>query len=281
MNVSNFANLFHQNAIFQQRPLSQRPLQQSITNALNRLSDDMQTAQDHAKDMKARFDTFELSAEAANRKDDSTLEEMPEGLLHFYLNVCKVGANLSQQQETSLMEYRDQLTAFDQTIQGYQDMLDGKAELPDQMNREDIAILLEATRTAREQFLQEGAAELNQMSNCGPSAGGFYGKAYNMLAGGSQDDFGWQIDASSGDIYGEIDRAIASAHKVTSGFEEGASSIRAELKRRGCLQAGEEEFSLDDQDTVGRETAERMSLFQAIYDDIWAAFRENIAENRE
>ena len=50
---------------------------------------------------------------------------MPEGLLHFYLNQCKVGAYLSQQHEASLMEYRDQLSAFDQTIQQYQDMLGG------------------------------------------------------------------------------------------------------------------------------------------------------------
>ena len=93
--------------------------------------------------MKTRFDTLELSAEATEGKRNSPLEEMPEGLLHFYLNQCKVGAYLSQQHETSLMEYRDQLSAFDQTIQEYQEMLDGNKALPEQMKLEDVSKLLE------------------------------------------------------------------------------------------------------------------------------------------
>ena len=47
------------------------------------------------------------------------------------------------------MEYRDRLSAFDRTIQEYQDMLDGKTALPGQMKREDAALLLEITRAAR------------------------------------------------------------------------------------------------------------------------------------
>ena len=48
------------------------------------------------------------------------------------------------------MEYRDQLSAFDRTIQEYQDVLNGKAELPQQMKMEDVSMLLERTRAARE-----------------------------------------------------------------------------------------------------------------------------------
>ena len=133
MNVTNFANLFHQNSIFQQnKPLGQKLMQPQINDTLNRLSENLLTAQEQAKDMKARFDTLELSAEATESQRDSALADMPEELLRFYLNQCKVGATISRNQETALMEYRDQLSAFDQTIQEYQDMLDGKTALLDE-----------------------------------------------------------------------------------------------------------------------------------------------------
>ena len=163
MNVSNLANLFQQNSIFQQsRPLGQKLGQPPISDTLPRLSQNFLTAQEQGQDLRKRFDTLELSAEAAGSKADSALSEMPREPLEVYLNQYKVAANLSHQNEAALMEYRDQLSAFDQTIQEYQDMLDGKAALPQQMKMEDVSMLLERTRAAREQFLQEGAKELNR-----------------------------------------------------------------------------------------------------------------------
>ena len=277
MNVTNFANLFHQNSIFQQnKPLGQKLIQPRINDTLNRLSENLLTAQEQAKDMKARFDTLELSAEAAESQRKSALADVPEELLRFYLNQCKVGATISRSQETSLMEYRDQLSAFDQTIQEYQNMLDGKTALPEQMEQEDVALLLETTKAAREQFLQQGAEKLNRFSKDAPTPKGVLGNAYSMIVGdqgSGQEDSRWQIDASAGDIYGQIDRAIVSAHKATFMFQEGASSILAELKRRGCLRAGDD-FSLDNQETTDSGAAVRTSLFQDIYDGIWDTLRQ-------
>lgn len=267
MNVANFANLFHQNNIFQQhKPLGQKPIQPPINDTLNRLSENLLTAQKRAKDMKARFDTLELSAEATESQKNSALADVPEELLRFYLNQCKVGATISQHQETALMEYRDQLSAFDQTIQEYQDMLDSKTALPEQMKQEDVALLLEITKAAREQFLQQGAEKLNQFSKEAPTPKGLLGNGYSMIVGetgNAQEEPRWQIDASAGDLYGQIDRALASAHKVTSTFQDGASSILAELKRRGCVQAGED-FSLGDQEATDSGADVRASLFQDI-----------------
>lgn len=232
-------------------------------------------------DLKRRFDTLELSDAALEQK--SSLSDVPEGLLHYYLHMCKFGASISQGQEYALMEYRDQLSAFDQTIQEYQDMLSGKTALPEQMKQEDVALLLEATKVAREQFLQQGAEKLNQFSKEGPTPKGFLGSAYSMITGetaNAQDNPRWQIDPSAQDIYGEIDRALASAHKVTSTFQDGASGILAELKRRGCVQAGEE-FSLDDQETADSGAATRASLFQDIYDGIWETFKQSISNKTE
>ena len=282
MNVTNFANLFHQNSIFQQnKPLGQKLVQPPINDTLNRLSENLLNTQVQNTDLKRRFDTLELSDAALEQK--SSLSDVPEGLLHYYLHMCKFGASISQGQEYALMEYRDQLSAFDQTIQEYQDMLSGKTALPEQMKQEDVALLLETTKVAREQFLQQGAEKLNQFSKEGPTPKGFLGSAYSMITGetaNAQDNPRWQIDPSAQDIYGEIDRALASAHKVTSTFQDGASGILAELKRRGCVQAGEE-FSLDDQETADSGAATRASLFQDIYDGIWETFKQSISNKTE
>lgn len=284
MNVANFANFFHQNSIFQQNKLlGQKLIQPRISDTLNRLSENLLTAQERAKDIKARFDTLELSAEAIESQRNSALADVPEELLRFYLNQCKVGAAISQNQEISLMEYRDQLSAFDQTIQEYQDMLDGKTALPEQMKQEDAAFLLEITKAAREQFLQQGTEKLNQFSKEAPTPKGLLGNAYSMIVGeqgSGQEESRWQIDASTGDIHGQIDRAIASARKAASMFQEGASSILAELKRRGCARAGDD-FSLGGQETTERGAAVRASLFQDIYDGIWDAFKQSIDNEAE
>ena len=284
MNVTNFANLFHQNSIFQQnKPLGQKLIQPRINDTLNLLSENLLTAQEQAKDMRARFDTLELSVEPTENQNNSALADVPEELLRFYLNQCKVGATISQHQETALMEYRDQLSAFDQTIQEYQDMLDGKTALPEQMKQEDVALLLETTKAARELFLQQGAEKLNQFSKESPTPKSLLGNGYSMIVGetgNAQEESRWQIDASAGDIYGQIDRAIVSAHKVTSTFQDGVSSILAELKRRGCVQAGDD-FSIGDQRPTDSGADVRTSLFQNIYDGIWDTLRKSMDNEGE
>lgn len=274
MNVSNLANLFRQNSILQQnKPLGQKLVQPPINDTLHRLSQNFLTAQEQGQDLRKRFDTLELSAEAADNKADSALSEMPNELLEIYLNQYKVAANLSHQNEVALMEYRDQLSAFDQTIQEYQDMLDGKAELPQKMKLEDVSMLLERTRAAREQFLQEGTKELNRIGNDGPV---LTDKAWQMVAGDQDDghDLQWSIDASAKDIYAEIDHALASAQKVSSMCRDGAFRIVAELKRRGQADQPYCQLRFDEQDG----SAERASIFQDIYADIWNALRHSINE---
>ena len=104
------------------------------------------------------------------------------------------------------------------------------------------------------------------------------GKAYSMAAEWAEngpDDTHWQIDASAEDIYSEIDNALASAHKITFTFQKGASSILAELKRRGCVEEGEE-IHFEDWETADTGAVQRESLFQSIYDDIWNTFKKSI-----
>lgn len=276
MNVSNLAGLFQRNGIFQQsQALGQKLGQPPVNDTLHRLSQNFLTAQEQGQDLRKRFDTLELSAEAAGSKADSALSEMPTELLEVYLNQYKVAAHLSHQNEAALTEYRDQLSAFDQTIEEYQDMLDGKAELPQKMKPEDVSMLLERTRAAREQFLQEGAKELNRVGSEGPD---LTDRARQTVLGDLDDgrDLRWSIDASAKDIYGEIDRALASVSKTTSMCREGASHIVAELKRRGQADQPYHQLRFDEQDS----TVERISMFQDIYEDIWNTLRQSINEEK-
>ena len=274
MNVSNLAGLFQRNGIFQQsQALGQKLGQPPVNDTLHRLSQNFLTAQEQGQDLRKRFDTLELSAEATGSKVDSALSEMPKELLEVYLNQYKVAAHLSHQNEVALTEYRDQLSAFDQTIQEYQDMLDGKAELPQKMKPEDVSMLLERTRAAREQFLQEGAKELNRVGSEGPD---LTKKARQTVMGDLDDghDLRWSIDASAKDIYGEIDRALASAGKTASMCREGASRVVAELKRRGQADQPYHQLRFDEQDS----TVERTAMFQDIYEDIWNTLRRGANE---
>lgn len=276
MNVSNLAGLFQRNGIFQQsQALGQKLGQPPVNDTLHRLSQNFLTAQEQGQDLRKRFDTLELSAEAIGSKVDSALSEMPKELLEVYLNQYKVAAHLSHQNEAALTEYRDQLSAFDQTIQEYQNMLDGKAELPQKMKPEDVSMLLERTRAAREQFLQEGAKELNRVGSEGPD---LTDRARQTVLSDLDDghDLRWSIDASAKDIYGEIDRALASASKTASMCREGASRIVAELKRRGQADQPYHQLRFDKQDS----TVERTVMFQDIYKDIWNTLRQSINEEK-
>ncbi len=182
-----------------------------------------------------------------------------------------LGMNSSICQENALMEYRNQLSAYDKTIQDYQDILDGKTALPDQMRIEDISQLLEATKEARETFLQKGAEKLNEMSAQGVDLNSL-GSAYDILVpNGSRDNERWNIDPSADDIYSEIDHALTSTRKVTSIFEDIGSRVSAELKRRGNHQSWVEFSPRSEWKDI-----KRPSPFQDIYGEIWSQFRKSV-----
>ena len=131
--------------------------------------------------------------------------------------------------------------------------------------------------------MQQGAAELNRVSDHNPTQEGYMGKVYSMAAewaGNGENDTHWQIDTSADDIYGEIDRALSSAHGITSTFQKGASNILAELKRRDCVEEGEE-IHFEDWETADTGAVQRESLFQSIYDDIWNTFKQSIGSDAE
>ena len=86
---------------------------------------------------------------------------MPDDLLHIVMAEYRTAALIARDMEEDLTEYREQLSAFDQSIRQYQKILDGAEPLPDHLSMDDVESLLEAVRQARELFLKDGADKLS------------------------------------------------------------------------------------------------------------------------
>lgn len=245
MDMSKLSFAFQQNNIFAARsPFHKLPGQQqnSVTDVLNRISSNIIGAQEQRKSMEATVKTQEAKMDAYTSEIDAaqqkSLEEMPDELLHFLRNQFLVQRNMSCQMEQELTAFRDQLSGIDQTIQEYQDILDGKGAMPDDLTLEDVTALLETTRATREQFVQDNAERLNKW-NMGKTVTGdtHPARAIERVFGENQyadmEQSVWEIDPTASDIYAEIDEALNATRRVTETMEEGYRRICNELEKRG------------------------------------------------
>ena len=155
---------------------------------------------------------------------------------HFF----KEMARFSQLYEDEMTNFRDQLSAFDQTIKDYEDMLSGKLDLSAGLTEDDVKLLLETAKSSREQFLSDSA---ERFGNRGYAAKGFYGgfsqglrasQLYGMEV--PEDKATWLIDFDADDIYGEIDRVIGNVHNAGEQAGSILDAITKELEERGYTE---------------------------------------------
>jgi hypothetical protein len=205
------------------------------SDLLTRLANHLTQAQAGTRN---RFDTLKLEFSSSKELDDATLEETPDELLELFQNLFQFAATTSAREESELVQFRDQLTAFDETIAQYQSMLDGEAALPEGVGLDTVQGLLDATQSARETFLQKGVEQLNKYTSGDTVREDSYAsKALDRVLGADWrdglDDSSWTIDANAEDIYGEIDRVLTKTYSVTQTFNSGLSKVVSELARRG------------------------------------------------
>ena len=129
---------------------------QNISNQIisNRVRDEQ--LEDLSKSAQIRRDTYVKTDEA------TSLEEAPTELLELFLHNTKMYLTISEGYEQELSDFKEQLQEWDQTIQGYQDILDGKAALPEGETMESILLSYENAQKDREQFRQDGIAHINE-----------------------------------------------------------------------------------------------------------------------
>lgn len=241
MVITNFLNLFPargRNAFeangFQNINLLQQ--KNPMNNTLNQLAENT-TASIEQDEKAQRADSLSLvEALKAEGSGDSPLSGISDDGLRLLKWIYENGARLSVNMEADLTEYRDQLASFDQSIQRYQQILDGISALPEDLSMEDVESLLKAAQSARETFLRDGADKLNHVNQ---PRGEELVKKYAKYADLVDDSFSrglerfsWKIDADAEDIYGEVDRVRSIAHKMTQTFKKGMAMIDEELTRR-------------------------------------------------
>lgn len=216
--------------------LNTKGLQNPIGEALGSLVESKITAQEQEEALE-RVDSLSLTAQLkAEGSAESVFAQMPDDLLHIVMAEYRTAALIARDMEEDLTEYREQLSAFDQSIRQYQKILDGAEPLPDHLSMDDVESLLEAVRQARELFLKDGADKLNQrLPQAGQKLVKEYGKYMDLiddsLSTGLK-QFGWEIDPDAKDIYGEIDRVLSAAHSISDTFKKGMAMIEEELRRR-------------------------------------------------
>lgn len=205
-------------------------------DVLGRMSENLMDAQQQT----SLRDRVELKFSGVLDTEYSALSEVPTETLKCFAGLLDAYARFNSMTEHALTEYRDQLTAFDQTIQEYQDMLDGKAALPEDMTTEQVQAMLDLVKETRAQFLQDGGKEVNRRLAFSNSyaddrlfnhvVSAVLGESFENAGNGA--DF-WRIDPNAEDIYGEIDRALGAVDSLTQTCSQGLGAIAAELKRRG------------------------------------------------
>lgn len=194
----------------------------------------------HSQAQTSLRDRVELQFSDVLEAEPASLSEVSTEHLKFYAGMLDCYARLNNVTERTLTEYRDQIAAFDQTMQQYQDMLDGKTALPENMSTDQVQAMLDLVKQTREQFVQDGAKEVNR---CLSSSNAFaddavFNKITSAVLGESFENAGkgadfWRVDPNAEDIYGEIDRALGAVDSLTQTCRKGIQAVAAELERRG------------------------------------------------
>lgn len=250
------------------QPKSKTPLNRTLEQ-LNEQMTGKNMVQDTIE--KNKQDTFESQLRQLLELKEDDLEEYDEAstvLLRFMHNTANFFRIAAKEREQNLQEYKNQLLAFDGTINTLQDMLDEKVPLDDGLTMEQAKILLEATRKARETFLYEGAKELNKFSNIDVNSQ-FYRLGNIEKEVPTHDDLYINPDAKN--IYEEIDKAISSQHTVVKTYSNTCSMLgkiidsREPYKRDGSRKS----VTMEDFSEISR----RPSYFYHISKQIEKDFR--------
>lgn len=213
-----------------------KPVIQNISEQIVSNQTGTERAEQLTKDAQIYKDTYVKADEA------TSLEEVPTDLLKVYLGIAKLFSTAAETHEQEILDFKEQLQKWDQTIQGYQDIMDGKAALPEGHTMQSILWSYQTAQKDRAQFLQDGIAHINKYQYGEDQYSEFFSNervdhllksifGENKFA--AKDPSSWLIDSSASDIYSEIDRVLSEAHGVTEEFQRGVDNIYSILKERG------------------------------------------------
>jgi len=249
MSIGPTAQCGQQNLLagLRERQQKQKEKRAPLEDALQRLTNNAinAKAQGAEKDAEAEKLARNMDAyvSALSPGENRALKDMDDEELLAWQHIFTQTTRLAQGYEDKLLDFRDQLSAFDQTIQDYQSMLDGKREMSDGLTREKVTELLNQMKDAREQFLMDYKDDLENgwmrfgglsFSRIARAVGPDGAAATGEYA--DKDESFWRINLQSDDIYGEIDRVLGGVRSVGRHLGETLNAITNELKKRGYTE---------------------------------------------
>ncbi len=231
------------NSIFQNRTLFSAnaglssPAEKSQT-ALQTISDQIVSNQTRDEQLEEQSKTAQIWKDTYMKtKEDTPDEERSTYVLELYLGIARLHLTAAERNEQEISDFKEQLQGWDQTIQGYQDILDGKAALPEGQTMQSILWSYEKAKLDREEFLQDGITHINGYQYNELSSNEI--TDYNIKAIFGENKFAekdpsvWLIDPTASDLYSEIDRVLSEAQWVAEEFRQGVEHFYNILRKRG------------------------------------------------
>ena len=237
MNVSNLAGMFRSPALSQQNLFSRGKVQtNSAANVLGKLSEKIAAEDDKKAKLEASFMAQHAQKDIYTSEIETILEDAADEykeMLETMLALGSMFAAGNKMFENELTNFRNTVAGLDQTIAEYQNILDGKAELPKDTTLDEMKLMLESAQKTRNDFVQERIAELNERiagmheSN---TEKGLFNFVFGYLPHGAMDRSNWMIDGTVSDIVSELDRVIGEVHELSKAYDGSLHIVEKHLK---------------------------------------------------
>jgi len=213
---------------------------------LQKLSNQILTGQKSSEQLEDLSRTAQIQKDAYIPKDSSdtdALADAKDWVLEVDMGILRLWSTVFESYGHELSDFKEQLQGMDNTIQGYQDILDGKAPLQEGQNMQDILFSCAQAKVQRQQFFEYGMTYFSKTKSNGDThfdennhdLG--YEKLINALLGecrfAKKNDSDWGIDPNASDIYSEIDRVLADVGGRVAETKRGIGRLFGLLYERG------------------------------------------------
>lgn len=220
---------------------------------LQNLSNQILTGQKNSEQTKDLSEIAQRRKDAyipKSSSDDDPMDDIATELLELCMGQLQIQLRGLEGYRRELTDFRDQLQKMDHTIQGYQDIIDGKTPLQEGYDMQSVQNSCALAKMQRQQFFEYGMTFYNKerlysykdyARENGINENRIKTPMSEYLGGWCSD---WGIDPNSSDIYSDIDRILADIEDQAEVTSQGISHIYGLLYKRGhgekyksCLDA--------------------------------------------
>lgn len=214
--------------------------------ALQKLSNQIITGQKSSEQLEDLSKTAQIRKDSYIPKDSSDTDSFADAkdwVLEVDMDVLRLWSTVFESYGHELSDFKEQLQGMDNTIQSYQDILDGKAPLQEGQNMQDILLSCAQAKVQRQQFFEYGMTYFSKTKSNGNTHfdennhDHGYEKLINALLGecrfAKKNDADWGIDPNASDIYSEIDRVLADVNGRVAETKRGIGRLFGILYERG------------------------------------------------